>query len=107
MIKTRKWLVLALAAFAALIWRREGYIIRDVLHGIKGFKVAAFKEMAPLDYGLSIDIEMVVRSYRLKLKRIEFPTTEMARSYGETTFKIIPTGLKLAKYLWYEFNRTV
>jgi glycosyltransferase involved in cell wall biosynthesis len=107
LIKTRKWMVLALAAFAALIWRREGYIIRDVLHGIKGFTIAAFKEMAPLDYGLSIDIEMVIRSYRLRMKRIEFPTTEKARSYGETTFKIIPTGLKLAKYLWYEFNRTV
>jgi hypothetical protein len=100
-------MVSALAALAALIWRREGYIIRDVLHGIKGFTISAFKEMAPLDSGLSIDIEMVVRSYKLRLKRIEFPTTEKARSYGETTFKIIPTGLKLAKYLWYEFNRTV
>jgi glycosyltransferase involved in cell wall biosynthesis len=104
-IKARKWLVLTLAAFAALLWRREGCFVRDVLHGVKGFTVSGFKKMAPLDYGLSIDIEMVVRSYRLGLKRIEFPTTEKPRPHGETHFKVLPTGIKLARYLWHELNR--
>ena len=104
-IKARKWLVMSLAAFAALLWRREGYFVRDLLHGVKGFTVSGFKKMAPLDYGLSIDIEMVVSSDRLGLKRIEFATTEKARPHGETHFKILPTGLKLAKYLWHELGR--
>jgi glycosyltransferase involved in cell wall biosynthesis len=104
-LKPRKWSNLALAAVAALIWRREGYFIRDVLHGFKGFTVSAFEKIGPVDYGLSIDIEMVVRSYRLRLKRAEFPTTERSRSYGETHFQFLPTGIKLAKYLWHELKR--
>jgi glycosyltransferase involved in cell wall biosynthesis len=72
-LKPRKWGVLGLASTAALIWRRDGYFIRDVLHGYKGFTVTGFRKIAPLDHGLSIDIEMVVRSYRLRLKRAEFP----------------------------------
>lgn len=103
--KPRKWGVLGLALLAALFWRREGYIIRDVLHGYKGFTVSGFNKIAPLDHGLSIDIEMVVRSYRLKLKRCEFPVSETTRSFGETKFKILPTGIKLFKYLLYELRR--
>ncbi len=103
--KLRKWCVLALAIFAALIWRREGYFVRDVLHGFKGFTVSAFRRIAPLDYGLSIDIEMIIRSYRLRLKRTEFPTKETRRPFGQTHFRLFPTGVKLAKYLWYEAKR--
>jgi len=105
LIKPRKWGVLCLALVAALFWRREGYMVRDVLHGYKGFTVSGFRKIAPVDYGLSIDIEMVVRSYRLGLKRAEFPVTEIARPFGATKFKIFPTGMKLLKYLWCEFNR--
>ncbi len=105
LFKPRKWGVLFLASFAAMIWKREGYFVRDVLHGYKGFTVLGFKKMAILDYGLSIDIEMVVRSYRLCLKRMEFPVVEIPRNFGETHFKILPTSIKLAKYLWWEWNR--
>lgn len=105
LFKLRKWGVLALATFAALVWRREGYFVRDVLHGYKGFTISGFRKIDPVDHGLSIDIEMVARSYRLGLKRAEFPVTETARSFGETRFKILPTGKKLLKYLWWEFNR--
>lgn len=105
LIKPRKWGVLCLALVAALFWRREGYMVRDVLHGYKGFTVSGFRKIAPVDYGLSIDIEMVVRSYRLGLKRAEFPVTEIARPFGATKFKTLPTGMKLLKYLWREFNR--
>lgn len=105
LIRPRKWGVLSLATFAAIIWRREGYFVRDVLHGYKGFSIAGFRKIAPLDHGLSIDIEMVVRAYRLRLRRAEFPVTETARPFGGTHFKILPTALKLLKYLWAEIRR--
>lgn len=105
LFKPRKWGVLALALLAALIWRREGYFVRDVLHGYKGFTLLGFNKMAIRDYGLSIDIEMVVRSYRLRLKRAEFPIVETPRNFGETHFKILPVSIKLIKYLWWEWNR--
>jgi glycosyltransferase involved in cell wall biosynthesis len=104
-LRPRKWAVISLAYLAALIWRREGNISRDVLHGFKGWKRDAFAKMKVLDTGLSIDVEMVVRSYKLKLKRIEFPTKELPRGYGETHFKVWPTGKRLLAYLWYELRR--
>lgn len=104
-LKPRKWSVMALGALAALLWRREGHYVRDVLHGVKGFTVSGFRKIDPLDHGLSIDLEMVIRSYRLRLKRAEFATVERPRSWGETSFKFLPTGWALAKYLWYEVRR--
>lgn len=103
--RPRKWAVLCLAAAAALVWRREGPWVRDVLHGFKGWKRSAFSRMKVLDVGLSIDIEMVVRAYKLRIPRIEFPTKESVRDYGETHFKIWPTGKRLLAYLWFELNR--
>lgn len=98
-LKPRKWLVSALSWLAALIWQRDGYRIRDVLHGFKGFTVTGFKAMSPSCEGVSIDIEMVVRSYRLRLPRAEFPTVELPRNYGSSHFPIFNTGMKLLKYL--------
>lgn len=105
LLKPRKWAVMALAGVAALLWRREGYVIRDILHGFKGFTVEGFKQMAPSDFGLSIDLELTVRSYRLRLRRAEFPTSERPRPFGATHFKAWPTGVKLAKYMWRELRR--
>jgi glycosyl transferase family 2 len=105
LLKPRKWGVMALALTVALLWRREGHFVHDVLHGYKGFTVAAFKRIAPLDHGLSIDLEMTARAYRLRLKRAEFPVTEIARPFGETRFKILPTALRLSRYLWWELGR--
>src|SRR3972149_3377085 len=39
LLKPRKWGVLCLATVAALLWMREGYFVRDVLHGYKGFTI--------------------------------------------------------------------
>lgn len=105
LLKPRKWGVLTLAIFSSLIWRKEGYFIRDVLHGYKAFTISAFKKIAPLDYGLSIDIEMVIRSYKFNISRTEIPVIEMPRSFGKSHFKILPTSIKLLKYLWFEFRR--
>lgn len=103
--RPRKWAVLGLASVAALVWNRQGPWVRDVLHGFKGWKRSAFTQMKILDMGLSIDIEMVIRAYKLQIPRIEFPTMEMSRGYGETHFKIWPTGKRLLAYLWFELFR--
>jgi len=103
--RPRKWAVLGLAAAASLFWRREGAWVRDVLHGFKGWKRSAFARMKVLDVGLSIDIEMVIRAYKLRIPRIEFATAEISRGYGETHFKIWPTGKRLLAYLWFELRR--
>lgn len=104
-LKPRKWFVKTLALTAAALFKREGNIIWDVLHGFRGASVSAFKKINPVDYGLSIDIEMVARSYKKKLKRVEFPTKEMPRIAGDTHFKALPTGIKLLKYLISEVKR--
>lgn len=103
--RPRKWMVRCLAILAAMLWRREGYWIRDVLHGVKAWRRDAFERMRILDHGLSIDIEMVVRAYKLRLPRAEFATSEVARGYGSTHFKMWPTGKKLLRYLWHELWR--
>lgn len=105
LLRPRKWAVFGLASVSALVWRREGYFVRDVLHGFKGWTKQAFHQMKILDHGLSIDIEMVVRSYKLRLQRCEFPTRERARDYGNTSFRFWPTGRRLLSYLWFELNR--
>lgn len=104
-LKPRKWFVEGLALLSCMLFKREGNMIWDVLHGFRGATVKAFKEINPVDFGLSIDIEMVSRSYKKKLKRIEFPTIEKPRLAGETHFKAIPTGAKLLKYMWQEIKR--
>ena len=67
--------------------------------------VDAFKRCDISDMSPSVDIEMVCRSYKLKLKRIEFPTTELPRLAGESHFKAFATGKKLLKYMMFEIKR--
>jgi hypothetical protein len=64
-----------------------------------------FAKINPVDYGVSIDLEMVNRSYKKNLKRIEFPIIETKRLAGTTHFKAFPTGWKLLKYLVQEVLR--
>ena len=106
-LKPRKWSVACLAFGVALIWRREGNMVWDILHGVKGFTREAFHKIQLLDHGPSVDLEMALRSYRLRLKRIEFPVQEKPRSYGDTHFKIWPTGRALLKYLRFELTRKI
>ena len=105
LLRFRKWAVWMLGALAALVWRREGVWIRDVLHGFKGWSRNAFDRMAVLEHGLSIDLELTVRAYRLRIKRTEFPSSEIPRNYGHSHFAFWPTGRKLLSYMWMEFNR--
>lgn len=105
LVKPRKWFVLGLGIIASLLFRREGYYVRDVLHGFRGMKKSSFMRLEISDMSPSVDIEMVSRSYKHRLKRIEFPTKEKERIAGSTHFKAIPTGKKLIKYLLWEIGR--
>ena len=106
LIKLRKWGVRFLALFAYYVWSKKKNIIYDVLHGVKGWEKDSFNKMEILNRGVSIDIEMVIRAYKLNLNVIEFPTKEKPRSYGQTNFKIIPTAYKIFKFLVLElFNK--
>jgi len=105
LLKPRKWFVSAMALLCALVWRREGEFVHDVLHGYRGMTRAAFWAIDPLSDGLSMDLQMVVRCYRAKLMRSEFPVRENSRTAGETHFRALPTGWKLLKYLWRELFR--
>lgn len=98
-LRPRKWGIQALSLFTSLVWRREGPRMRDVLHGVKGFSVGAFRRMKIAERGVTIDLEMNVRAYRLRLSRCEVPVEESARVAGQTNFPIWPTGWKLARFL--------
>lgn len=103
--RPRKWFVTSLAVVSAVLFRKEGPMIWDVLHGFRGMTVESFHKINPSRYGVSIDLEMVIRSYRKRLRRIEFPTKEKVRLAGTTKFKAIPTGWQLLKYMIRELTR--
>ena len=106
LFRPRKTGVMALALVAALIWRREGVWVRDILHGVKGFTLEGFRRMKISDKGLTIDLEMTIRSYRHKISRIEVPVKEKHRIAGTTHFKIIPTAIRLGKFMLSELTRS-
>ena len=106
LFKPRKWFVLTLGLLAKILFKRDdGITIWDTLHGFRGMTVKAFESLSISNMNPSIDIEMVCRSYKLKLKRIEFPTKERQRLEGSTHFKAFATGKKLIKYLIWEISR--
>jgi len=104
-LKPRKWFVLGLGLISAILFRREGYYIRDILHGFRGMTVEAWHKLNISNLKVSVDAEMVSRSYKLRLKRVEFPTRETDRIGGETHFKAFSTGKQLIKYMVWEIFR--
>ena len=104
-IKLRKWFVLFMAFIAKMLFKQEGNTIWDSLHGFRGITVDAFNKIELSDKSPSVDLEMVCRSYKLHFNRIEFPTKEIRRKYGQSHFKAIPTGFKLIKYIIWEIVR--
>ena len=106
-LKPRKWFVEIIGLASYIVWGKfKKKILWDVLHGFRGMKKKDFLEMDALTEGLSVDLEMVVRSYRRGIPYIEFPTQEKARLHGETHFKAFATGKVLLKYLWLELFRS-
>jgi hypothetical protein len=65
----------------------------------------AFERIGALPAGVSIDLEMVARAYKQRLRIETFPVQERARLGGSTHFKAWPTGKRLLRYLWFELGR--
>ena len=105
LVKHRKWFVMGLGLLASVLWRRGGPLAWDVLHGFRGMRKAAFLGISPLESGVSIDLEMVARSYKRRLRVATFPVEEQPRAGGATHFKAWPTGKRLLKYVWFELGR--
>jgi hypothetical protein len=103
--RPRKWFVLGLSLLTALLWKREGPVVWDVLHGFRGMMVEAFNRIELRDTGVSIDLEMVARAYKLGLTVAQFPTSEAGRIEGSTHFPALKTGLRILGYLWREIWR--
>lgn len=104
-VQHRKWFVLALGLMTSLLWRREGPIAWDVLHGYRAMRRDAFFAIDPLPRGVSMDLEMVARAYRKRMRIATFPVQEQPRVSGSTHFAAWTTGKKLLRYLWQEFRR--
>lgn len=105
LLKPRKWFVMTLGLTASLLWRRGGPLTWDVLHGFRGMRKDRFEAMGPQPRGLSVDLEMVVRSYKRGWRIDTFPVQEQPRPHGDTHFKAWPTGKRLLRYLWFELRR--
>lgn len=105
LFRYRKWLVMLLSQICIILWNPHGSVICDVLHGFRGMRVDSFNKIKPLQQGLSVDLEMVIRSYKFNLKTIEFPSVEKICQYRGTHFKTLPTGLSLLKYICFELFR--
>lgn len=104
-LKPRKWFVLGTGLLAAFLFKREGNVIWDTLHGFRGMTTEAFHRIGISNFDRSIDIEMVCRSYKYHLKRIEFPTKESPRIGGATHFKAFSSGWQVLKYILWEMIR--
>jgi glycosyltransferase involved in cell wall biosynthesis len=106
LFRPRKWFVRIIALYSYILWAQfKDRILWDVLHGYRGMLVADFNKLSVLENGISVDIEMVSRSYKGGLKYIEFPTIEKRRNHGRTHFPALSSGLSILKYLLFEIRR--
>lgn len=105
LLKPRKWFVLGLGLMSALLWRRQGPIIWDVLHGFRGMRRDRFFAIEPIPDDLTLDLEMIVRGYRKGFRMTEFPVKERRRLSGDTHFAAVPTGWRYLVYLSGEVRR--
>lgn len=64
-----------------------------------------FAGISPLETGLSIDMEIVVRGSRQRLRAVEFPIEERPRLAGTTHFKAFRTSKLLLARLLQELRR--
>ena len=93
-----KWFVVALGLVASALWNRDGRRIQDVLHGYRAMRRDAFFAISPLPTGVSMDLEMVVRSYKKRLRQVEFPVRERPRPRRDAShFPALATGRKLLR----------
>jgi len=97
--RPRKWFVKLLGLTIAVLWKREGLFLTDILHGVKGFDRQSFLDMNVEEEGHSIDVAMAMRSYKLRHSRFEVPAVEKPRFYGDTHFGALSGGSHMLGYL--------
>ena len=105
LLKPRKWFVLWLAVVSSLLWRRQGSMMWDVLHGFRGMRRDSFFAIRPVPDDVTLDLEMIVRGYRQGFRMTEFPVKERRRIAGDTHFAAVPTGWRYLVYLSREVRR--
>ncbi|PCI38935.1 MAG: glycosyl transferase family 2 [Elusimicrobia bacterium] len=97
--RPRKWFVRLLGKFVSLVWQREGTFLTDILHGVKGFDKQSYLDMNIEEEGMTIDLAMAMRSYKLRHSRVEIPAFENPRFYGDTHFTAAAGGSELVFFL--------
>lgn len=105
-IKPRKWFVMGIALISATLWKKQGPVIWDVLHGFRGYRKSTYFSINARAQGVTIDLESVVRAYKMGIPVVEFPVCEIPRLRGTTHFKAWPVGRQLLTYIWNEFWRS-
>ena len=105
LLRPRKWFVLGLGLVSSLVWRRQGPVMWDVLHGFRGMRRDSFFAIEPVPDDLTLDLEMVVRGYRKSFRMTAFPVKERKRISGDTHFAAVPTGWRYLVYLSREIRR--
>ena len=103
LFRPRKWFVRSIALYSYIVWGKfNNRIVWDVLHGYRGMSVSDFNRLNILKNGISVDIEMIVKSYKSGFNYIEFPTKEKSRDHGKTHFPALSSGFSILKYLLFE-----
>lgn len=100
--KWRKWANNAFNLLANLFFRRSGPFITDTINGFRAIRRTLLAQLQVDATGYTIEYQMTIRSFKHKLKIVEFPTQEGARIGGETKAPSIPTGIQFLKCLWRE-----
>lgn len=98
-LRPRKSANLGFALIANTLWRREGPYVTDMMNGFRAVTCEAFDRMRLDARGCAIDYQMCIRALKAGMKVHEFATREGERIAGVTSFKSIPTGLKMLKLL--------
>jgi hypothetical protein len=99
--KPRKWAVLIFAELINIIFRKSGNKIYDILHGVKGWKKKFFYNLKIINKGITVDLEMIVKGYKLGANITEVAVHERNLVDRKSHFPFWSTGFKLLRYLAY------
>lgn len=97
--RPRAWANKIFTLAVRLMW---GGRITDTINGYRSMRRDKFLALKTDETGFSIEFQMSIRALKLKLKIVEFPTTEGNRIGGHSTAYTIPTGLKVLRCFWRE-----
>lgn len=97
--RPRAWANKIFTLAVRLVW---GGKISDTINGYRSMRRDKFLALKTDELGFSIEFQMSIRALKLKMKVVEFPTTEGNRIGGHSTAYTIPTGLKVLRCFFRE-----